>query len=121
MLKSNLPSIQTIPTSDLTWQFLDSLVTAILGRSIAEIPEEYRQEMVLECVELFNDYILKYVSMKFSKKDALRLQASQKFASPEVFAKFTDLADKFNEAYDSFLKILGQDLSNDSPNGNERL
>ena len=92
--------------TDLTWDFINNLVLSITGRTIQQIPEFSRKEIVEGCVQVFTDYIIKYTEAKFGKKDALRLQASQKFADPTTFAKFNDLAEKFQEAYNSFLETL---------------
>lgn len=90
--------------------FINILVQAVIGYNIEEIPADKRLEIVQECIELFNQYIIGFVSQKYGVKEGIRLKASQQFADQNIFAKFTDLGDKFDEAYDSFIEVLGQDL-----------
>lgn len=89
-----------------TYQFLNGLVQAVLGYSITEIPADKREEFITKCTDLFTNYINAYVERRYGKKDALRLQANQSFAGQDIFNKFSDLGDKFDEAYDSFLDFL---------------
>lgn len=87
-------------------EFLDNLVKGIVGYSIEEIPIENRAEIITKCVDTFSNYIIEYVKIKYGEKDAIRLEASQKFAGSDIFVKFTELGSKFDEAYNAFLNQL---------------
>jgi hypothetical protein len=91
-------------------EFVENLVTALTGQKISEIPAENQAQIVGECLSIFNDYIIKYVESKFGKKHALRLQSAQKFDSEDVFKKFGDLNEKFEEAYNSFLDLVKESV-----------
>ena len=88
-----------------TVDFLDLLIKAMTGVPVSEIPAEKRQDVVEKCIKIFSDYIINYVEIKFSKKDAVRLKAAQQ-SNENMFNKFKYLGPKFDEAYHSFLDNL---------------
>ena len=82
--------------------FIETLVRATLGYSLLEIPENKQVQAIEGCTKLFVEFVEKYVEAKYGKKDTLRLKASQQFAGQDMFARFTDLGPKFDEASDAF-------------------
>lgn len=107
---SQTAQIQNTNTNTELSNFINTLVQAIIGYSIEEIPADNRLEIVQDCIKLFSQYIIDFVSQKYGVKEGIRLKASQQFASQNIFAKFADLGDKFDEAYDSFIEVLKQDI-----------
>ena len=87
------------------YNFTDAIVRGITGMAIVEIPEENRSEIITECLDVFKQHVLNYVEIKYGKKDAVRLNAAQKFQT-DSFAKFPDLDQKFQEAYQDFINTL---------------
>lgn len=85
-----------------TTDFIVYLVEAVTGFSIEDFEADQQERLIQETVDTFSDYIEKYVTLKYSKKDASRLLASKVFSDPSVFSKYPDLEIKFNEAYKSF-------------------
>jgi hypothetical protein len=103
------PNPQTTPpaTQDAyTLAFLNTLVMAILGYSINDIPEDKKQSTILECVTIFNEFITSFVEIKYGKVEATRLKAAQNFQDPKIFTKFAELGDIYEEAYTAFTKFL---------------
>ncbi len=88
------------------FDFVNALVMAILGLRIEELPSDKAQEVAQECLNIFSNYIIKYVATKYGEKDAIRLKASQQFYDDKIFAKFEDLGSKFDDAYISFIELL---------------
>jgi hypothetical protein len=86
--------------------FIDSLVQALLGYSIAQIPAPKQAQSVEMCLKYFTTFIEEFVSKNFGGKDALRLKASLQFAGNEIFEKFADLGEHFDQAYEAFLSHL---------------
>ena len=99
------PAASAATPDPKTLEFLDLLIKAMTGVAIQDIPEEKRKEVVEKCIKIFSDYIINYVEIKFGKKDAVRLRAAQN-TNEDMFAKFEDLGEKFDEAYHSFLDNL---------------
>ena len=92
------------PAMDQTAEFVNNLVLAMLGVSISDIIEEKREEMVKKCLTMFHDFIAGYFQDKFQPIDLTRLKAAQAYPENDMFGKFPDLAVKFEEAYQAFLK-----------------
>jgi hypothetical protein len=90
------------------FEIIENLVRAITGMSLLEIPENNQEELIDECLNIFSKHVVDYVQVKYGKKEAIRLQAAQKFQT-DSFAKFTHLDEKFKEAYLDFLDTLEKD------------
>lgn len=88
--------------------FVETLVTAILGKTIEELPVNQRAAMVQVCLDTFNNYIVNYIQIKYGEKDAIRLKAAQTYSNSNVFNNFAELGPKFDEAYQSFTDQLEQ-------------
>ena len=97
--QTQTPDIQTA-------DFIDSLVQALLGYSIAQIPAQKQAQSVEMCLKYFTTFIEEFVLKNFGGKDALRLKASLQFAGNEIFEKFADLGHHFDLAYEAFLSHL---------------
>lgn len=93
------------------FEFIDTLVQAIVGYSLIEIPEENILELIQDCVNIFSDFIIQFASDKYGPKEGIRLKASQQFAGEDIFAKFRELGDIFEEAFGSFINVLQADLA----------
>ncbi|MEM1311868.1 MAG: hypothetical protein AAGF07_00180 [Patescibacteria group bacterium] len=91
-----------------TLQFVNHLVLAITGYSPFDIDISERESVVNNCVQIFSDYLTKYVELRYGTQDATRLKASQKFSDTNVFSKFAELGPKFDEAYNSFMTLVEQ-------------
>ncbi len=87
-------------------EFLNDLVGAITGYTIDQLPESKRDHIVLRCRDIFNNFILDYVEAKYDKKDAVRLKSVQIFEDDDIFNKFPDLENKFQDAYNVFVNSL---------------
>lgn len=90
-------------------EFVEALVLAITGFKIEEIPEDKRDEIVTDCIELFTKFILEYVETNYEKKDSLRLKAGYE-TGEDVFTKFPDLKEKYEAAYKAFIEMLEENL-----------
>lgn len=90
-------------------EFVEALVLAITGFHIEDIPEDKREEIVKDCVEFFTGYIINYVGEKYDKKDSIRLKVGYE-TGENVFEKYPDLEAKYDEAYQSFVKMLEENL-----------
>jgi hypothetical protein len=88
------------------YEFVNTLIQAMIGYSLVEVPEEHREEIVKNCIDAFIDFVIGYIEARYDKKDAIRLRASQQFAGQEIFSKFADLGDKFDEAFEAFKTSL---------------
>lgn len=86
--------------------FLDTLVGAMLGVKIADIPTEKQTKVVSECVQVFADYMLEYTTINFGPTQALRLKAIQQFPDQNIFEKFPEMEGVFRQATLSFLNSL---------------
>lgn len=96
-------------TQEEVGEFVEALVLAITGFKLEEIPEEKREEIVSDCIELFTKFILEYVEVNYSKKDALRLKAGYE-TGEDVFTRFPDLKEKYETAYKAFIEMLEENL-----------
>jgi hypothetical protein len=92
------------PAMDQTAEFVNNLVIAMLGVAISDIVEDKREEMVKKCLQMFNDFIVGYFQENFTPIDVTRLKAAQAYPENDMFGKFPDLAEKFEKAYQAFLK-----------------
>ena len=93
-------------------EFTQNLVTAMLGVQISFIKPEKQTEMVDKCKTIFKDFMYGYFSENFTQVDLIRLKHAQQ--QDGMFDKFPDLAPKFEQAYQEFLKQL--EISwNDAP------
>ena len=88
--------------------FVETLVTAMLGKSIKDLPANQRAAMVQVCLDTFNNYIVNYIQIKYGDKDATRIKAAQTYSNSNVFNNFAELGPKFDEAYESFTDQLEQ-------------
>ena len=92
---------------DLTreeYVFVDALVGAMTGYTIAELPAE-DLDLVGQCVDTYYAYIENYFAENFEKRDYVKLMAAEKYTQPQLTTD-TDLRGKYLEAYDDFLKTL---------------
>jgi hypothetical protein len=98
---------QTYTQSDTElYLFLDSLTMAITGYSLSTIPEEKREEILDDCIKLFENFILQYTKAKYGTKDYIRIKSSLQFSGIDIFTKFEDLGPKFDDAYQTFINQL---------------
>ena len=91
---------------DLTeteYLFVDALVGAMTGYTVAELPEE-DLDLVGQCVDAYYAYIEDYFAQHFEKRDYLKLKAVEKYSKPSLEEE-PELAKKYLEAYRSFLAI----------------
>jgi len=88
---------------DPTLDFVNNLVLSITGLGIDEIPGDQRQTVVTECIDVFREFVIKYIEAKYGAKEATRLKASQQYSDPKIFDKFVGLGDKLKEALDFFV------------------
>ena len=86
--------------------FINTLVAAITGLSLLDIAEQQRDSTIEKCITIFSDFIVDYVKTKYGEKEAMRLKSAQMFTGENVFAKFQELGEMFDEAYQVFLETL---------------
>lgn len=86
--------------------FVETIVRLVTGYSIAEIPETQREKIALDCLKTYNNFVLKYIEVKYGQRDATRLKANQKFPHQDIFSKFEDLGPKFDEAFEAFVDTV---------------
>jgi hypothetical protein len=86
-------------------EFINNLVMAITGNEISEFEPSYQITLAQECLNAFISFITEFVTAKYSEIDAIRLKSSLQF-SGDAFAKFSDLGEKFDDAYNAFLESL---------------
>jgi hypothetical protein len=91
-------------TQDLI--FIESLVKAITGLSLNDMPEDKREYMIEQSLSIYQNYIVGYFKENFEIKDTLRIQQIIKESNTTIFIKFPDMQTKFDEAYTSFLNYL---------------
>ena len=99
-------------------EFVEALVVAITGFHIKEIPSEKREEIVKDCVEFFTGYIVSWVEENHNKKDAIRLKVGYE-TGENVFKKYPELEEKYDEAYAAFVKMLEENLKEDEQKAKE--
>lgn len=90
-------------------EFVEALVLAITGFHIHEIPQEKREEIIKDCVEFFTGYIVSWVEENHSKKDAIRLKVGYE-TGENVFLKYPDLEEKYDQAYAAFVEMLERNI-----------
>jgi hypothetical protein len=77
-------------------------VKSLLGKNLSEI--EDKDQQIINCLNIFEKYILEYIETKHNKKLSFQLQNT----SPEnnFFAKFEELGEVYDEAYKAFFNDL---------------
>lgn len=102
-----LAYLQSLSDEDkATFSFLNTLVSAMLGYTILDIPENDREDIIKQCVNIFSDYIFNFVEIKYGKTESLRIKAAQKYQDANMFSKFKELGGIFEEAFESFIQNL---------------
>ena len=99
---TDTPTTNPVASND---EFLTLLVQAVTGIDPKDLPADKKQEIENKVVAIFSDYIVAFVGEKYGEKDAMRLKAARQ-TGEDVFSKFADLGEKFDEAYQSFLDNL---------------
>jgi hypothetical protein len=102
----NKSTLQMNNKDQEVFNFLETLVEAMLGVHIIDIPEDKRMGVVSECVQIFSEYMVNYVHTNFGAKQALRLKAAQQFGDQDIFTKFPEMQSVFSQATLSFLNSL---------------
>jgi hypothetical protein len=93
---------QTLTTSEL----IESLVEAITGFSLYELPLETQSRTIKQCSTMLIGYIINYVTAKYGERPALQLKGISIYNTPELFDKFPELEKMFLEGYSSFVNTL---------------
>jgi hypothetical protein len=88
--------------------FVDSLVKAITGRSLETIPEDKQQEILEKCMSIYQNYIIGYFKQTFDSKAQMRIKQVTVEQKTELFDKFPELQNQFDEAYASFIQYIAQ-------------
>jgi hypothetical protein len=104
---SNNSHPQTSP--DITLEqlgFVHSLVKAITGTLLEEIPTDSQPEIIQHCLSIYENYIVGYFKEHFEAKDATRIQQVVKEGKTDIFETFPELKKQFDEAYASFIQYL---------------
>jgi|688.fasta_scaffold156325_1 hypothetical protein len=102
-----LAYLQSLSDEDkATFSFLNTLVSAMLGYTILDIPENDREDIIKQCTQIFSDYIFNFVEIKYGKTESLRIKAAQKYQDANMFNKFQELGEIFEEAFGSFIENL---------------
>lgn len=86
--------------------FINNLVAAMTGLSLLDIAEEQRDATIDKCTQIFSDFIVDYIKTKYGDKEAMRIKSAQIFDNQDIFNKFKELGDMFDEAYNVFLQTL---------------
>jgi hypothetical protein len=102
-----LAYLQSLSDEDkATFSFLNTLVSAMLGYTILDIPENDREDIIKQCTQIFSEYIFNFVEIKYGKTESLRIKAAQKYQDANMFNKFQELGGIFEEAFGSFIENL---------------
>lgn len=102
-----LAYLQSLSDEDkATFSFLNTLVSAMLGYTILDIPENDREDIIKQCTQIFSEYIFNFVEIKYGKTESLRIKAAQKYQDANMFNKFKELGGIFEEAFGSFIENL---------------
>ena len=91
--------------SFLDSEFVQSLVQAITGHHLHELPEQNRHQTALDCVAFFVDFIVDFFEKQFEVKDAIRIKTVYE-SGHDLFETFPDLKHKYEQAYQAFLHLL---------------
>lgn len=86
-------------------QFINNLVMAITGSDLASYNKDFQPKLAASCTKAFTDYIGKYIREKYGEMDSLRIRSALKYPG-DIFVRFPDLKNKYDEAYQSFLNNL---------------
>jgi hypothetical protein len=98
-------SKQYYATTQDTENFVVNLVKSMTNSDISQLPIDEQETITNYCVNGFVEYVVDYVSIKYSQADGMRLKFALKL-NKNPFDNFRDLKDKFNDAYRSFLTEL---------------
>jgi hypothetical protein len=86
--------------------FVDALIKAITGLSLEDIPNDKKNYMIEQCLDIYQNYIVGYFKENFEDKDIIRIEQILKEGKTTIFDKFPDMQTKFDEAYQSFINYL---------------
>lgn len=92
-------------SSFLDSEFVQSLVQAITGHHLHDLPEAHRHQTALDCIHFFVDFIIDFFEKQFEVKDAIRIKTVYE-SGHELFETFPDLKEKYDQAYQAFLHLL---------------
>ena len=87
-------------------QLVETLVQAISGFKLEELPPATQTSMVKQCSEMFAGFVVSYTKTKYGTKPAQQLQGIALYDTPELFDKNPDLLPIFADAYDAFIATI---------------
>lgn len=87
-------------------ELIETLVEAITGFSLDELPPASRSSMVQRCTDMFINYIVKEIKGKQGSKAANQIKGIAIYNTSEVFEKNSSLEPVFHEAYEAFITNL---------------
>jgi hypothetical protein len=90
------PTTDTENSNNPDLDFINNLVVATSSVSVSNLPEGAKAIVIEKSVNIFKDYITKYISVKYGQNENEKLKTGQ--TSPNIF----------NEAFQSFLCFLAQ-------------
>jgi negative regulator of sigma E activity len=85
-------------------QFAITIVSAITGVSLEFYAPEKQEQLLQQCFDIFQNYMVSYFQENYSEVDTLRLKAGQ--LDDKVYDKFPDLSPKFDKAVLAFSKDI---------------
>ena len=91
-------------------EFVYNLVLSLTGVDIKTIDSKHVDELVIDCLNLFMDYISEYVQEKYSHKDAIRLRTAYE-TGEDMLKTFPELIPMYEDAYQAFLVWLGENIA----------
>jgi hypothetical protein len=102
--KNKDKNMDTLNLTSDEFDFANALVKAMTGFGIDQLPSQ-NHDMVEKCLQTFYGYITAYFQEHFHKKSCLQIAGLQKYTRPQI-DEIPGMSDKFDEAYNSFLKLL---------------
>lgn len=89
-------------------KFIKTLVRSIVGCDVKQIPKYRREEVANVCLNIFHDYIFRHVEIYYGKPHAIKLKTAKKEKINNIFEKFPELNEMFEDAYYNFFQDLDQ-------------
>jgi hypothetical protein len=84
--------------------FVESLVLAMTGLSMYDIPEE-KKFLINDCITIYKTFVEQYVQEKFGDRSAMQIKSATVYGNPSL-NEDTELYDQYEDAYSSFLTQL---------------
>jgi len=103
---STQPKQTTPANSDLySQQFLELLVEASLGIKIEDIPNQKRENVMADLLEVFENHIDAYIEKHYSRSDMIKIKTARKNGI-DIFSKFPGLQEEYLQAEKAYFESI---------------